>query len=58
LRVLGACQIPEDSEIAKAELVRKPSGIYLFVTCYIDRDKYTEAWEARKSRKSVIKPRV
>jgi len=58
LRVLGSSQIPEDSEIAKAELVRRPSGIYLFVTCYIDRDKYTGAWERRKNRKGVIKPRV
>ena len=58
LRVLGGNQIPEDSEIAKAELVRKPSGIYLFVTCYIDRDKYTGAWERRKNRKGVVKPRV
>ncbi|ABP66840.1 transposase, IS605 OrfB [Caldicellulosiruptor saccharolyticus DSM 8903] len=58
LRVLGGHQISENSEIAKAELVRKPSGIYLFVTCYIDRDKYTKVWEQRKNRKGVIKPRV
>lgn len=58
LRVLGGHQIPGDSEIAKAELVRRPSGIYLFVTCYIDRDKYTGAWKHRKNRKGVVKPRV
>ncbi len=57
-RVLGGHQIPEDSEIAKAELIRKPSGIYLFVTCYIDRDKYTKIWEQRKNKKGVVKPRV
>lgn len=58
LRVLGGHQIPEDSEIAKAELVRRPSGIYLFVTCYIDRDKHTKVWEQRKNKKGVVKPRV
>jgi len=58
LRVLGGHQISENSEIAKAELVRRPSGIYLFVTCYIDRDKYTGAWKHRKNRKGVVKPRV
>ncbi|ADL43404.1 transposase IS605 OrfB [Caldicellulosiruptor obsidiansis OB47] len=58
LRVLGGHQIPEDSEIAKAELVKRPSGIYLFVTCYINKGRYTEAWERRKNRKGVVKPRV
>ncbi|MEJ5230355.1 MAG: transposase, partial [Pseudothermotoga sp.] len=40
IRVLGGHQIPRDAEIAKAELVRRPSGIYLHVTCYIDREKF------------------
>lgn len=57
-RVLGGHQIPKDSEIAKAELIRKPSGVYLFVTCYIDRDKYTKIWEQRKNKKCVVKPKV
>jgi transposase len=58
LRVLGGHQIPESSEIAKAELVRKPSGIYLFVTCYIDKDNYIKTWEQRKNKKGVTKTRV
>lgn len=58
LRVLGGHQIPEDSEIAKAELIKKPSGIYLFVTCYIDRDKYTNVWEQRKNKGGVVKQRI
>ncbi len=58
LRVLGGHQILEGVEIAKAELIKKPSGIHLFVTCYIDRDKYTKIWEHRKNRKGVVKPRV
>jgi len=58
LRVLGGHQIPENSEIAKAELVRKPSGFYLFVTCYIDKDSYIETWEQRKNKKNIATTRT
>jgi putative transposase len=34
-RILGLHQIPSDVEIASAVLVRKPSGYYLHVTCYL-----------------------
>jgi len=34
-RVLGLHQIPQGVEIASAVLVRKPSGYYLHVTCYL-----------------------
>jgi len=37
-RVLGLHQIPADAEIANAVLVRKPSGYYLHVTCYLSKD--------------------
>lgn len=37
-RVLGLHQIPADAEIANAVLVRKPSGYYLHVTCYLPKD--------------------
>jgi len=37
-RVLGLQQIPEKAEIANGVLVRKPSGYYLHVTCYIPRE--------------------
>ncbi|HHW18663.1 MAG TPA: transposase [Firmicutes bacterium] len=39
-RVLGLHQIPADAEIANAVLVRKPSGYYLHVTCYLPKDSY------------------
>jgi len=45
IRVLGGHQIPRDCEITKAELIRKPSGIYLHETCYTDKDKYKSVWE-------------
>ena len=30
-------QIPEDAELANAKLIKKPSGIYLMLTCYIPK---------------------
>ncbi|MBT9282438.1 MAG: transposase, partial [Hydrogenibacillus schlegelii] len=39
-RVLGLHQIPPDAEIASAVLVRKPSGYYLHVTCYLPREYF------------------
>ena len=36
-RVLGLHQIPRGVEIAGAVLVRKPSGYYLHVTCYLPK---------------------
>jgi len=38
-RVLGLHQIPRDAEISHAQLIRKPSGYYLHVVCYLDREK-------------------
>jgi len=40
-RVLGLHQIPGDAEIANAVLVRKPSGYYLHVACYLPKDTHT-----------------
>jgi len=40
-RVLGLHQIPADAEIANAVLLRKPSGYYLHVTCYLPKDSRT-----------------
>ena len=31
-------QIPKDAEFANAKLVKKPSGIYLLLTCYVPRE--------------------
>lgn len=39
-RVLGLHQMPKDAEIANAVLVKKPSGYYIHVTCYIPKEKY------------------
>jgi len=39
LRARGLKQIPEDAEIANATLVRKPSGFYLHITTYQDKQQ-------------------
>ena len=37
IRVFGMEQIPKDAEFANAKLVKRPSGIYLMLTCYVPR---------------------
>ena len=37
IRVFGMAQIPADAEYASAKLVKKPSGIYLMLTCYVPK---------------------
>jgi len=36
-RVLGLHQIPQDYEIANAQLIKKPSGYYVYLTCYVKK---------------------
>ena len=38
-RVLGLHQIPENAEIANAYLIKKPSGYYLYVVCYLWKEE-------------------
>ena len=35
VRVFGMEQIPQNAEFANAKLLRRPSGIYLMLTCYV-----------------------
>ena len=37
IRVFGMEQIPGDAEYANAKLMKRPSGIYLKLTCYIPK---------------------
>jgi len=39
IRVLGLHQLPKESEIANGLLVKKPSGYYLYVVCYLPKEK-------------------
>ena len=38
-RILGLHQIPENAEFANAYFVRKPSGFYIHVTCYLPKEQ-------------------
>jgi len=47
-RVLGLHQIPECAELAEAHLVKKPSGYYLHVVCYLPKEEVLK--EIRKKQ--------
>ena len=38
-KVLGLHQIPENCELANAYLIKKPSGYYLYVVCYLWKEE-------------------
>ena len=48
-RVLGLHQIPEEAEFANAHLIKKPSGYYLYITCYLPK-------ELNKPKQRISKP--
>ena len=48
-RVLGLHQMPEEAEISNAYLVKKTSGYYLHITCYIPK-------ELNKPKQTIHKP--
>ena len=43
MRVKGSAQLKTVDEYANANLIRKPDGYYLKVTCYIDKDSLPKA---------------
>jgi len=51
-RVLGLHQIPDNVEITKGELIRKPSGYYLYVTAFLNEEP-----SEVKTRKGKVKER-
>ena len=40
--VRGLKQIPGDAEITNAKFVRKPDGLYFYITCYVPKKEYTK----------------
>jgi len=38
-RVLGLLQIPKKAEITNAYLIKKPSGFYIHIACYLPKEK-------------------
>ena len=47
IRVFGMEQIPAGAEYANARLVKKPSGIYLMLTCYIQKHEDSKESEPK-----------
>ena len=39
IRIFGLHQLPENCDTAKAELIKKPDGYYIYLTCYIYKDQ-------------------
>ncbi|HID24507.1 MAG TPA: transposase, partial [Planctomycetaceae bacterium] len=48
-RVLGLRQIPKNAEIANAHLIKKPSGYYIHITCFLPK-------KSDKSKNQIKKP--
>ena len=42
LYVCGLKQIPSDADITNAKFVRKPDGLYFYITCYVPKKEYTK----------------
>ena len=40
LYVRGLKQIPDEAEICNAKMVRKASGLYFYITCYVSKKEY------------------
>ncbi len=53
LRVLGLHQLPKECEIANGLLVKKPSGYYLYITCYLPKEKVLEEIREKQVRQAV-----
>lgn len=47
IRVFGMEQIPAGAEYANAKLVKRPSGIYLMLTCYIPKHEGSQETEPK-----------
>ena len=54
LRVLGLHQIPENAEISKGELIKKPSGYYLYVTVFLNEEPAIVKTKKNKIKKKNI----
>ena len=52
-RVLGLHQIPRDAELAEAQLVKKPSGYYLYVVCYLPKEEVMKEIKEKQKGEAV-----
>ncbi|WP_456342923.1 RNA-guided endonuclease InsQ/TnpB family protein, partial [Thermovibrio sp.] len=52
-RVLGLHQIPKNAELAEAHLVKKPSGYYLHVVCYLPKEEVLKEIGERRLKEPI-----
>ncbi|TCK04468.1 RNA-guided endonuclease InsQ/TnpB family protein [Phorcysia thermohydrogeniphila] len=52
-RVLGLHQIPKSAELAEAQLVKKPSGYYLHVVCYLPKKEVLKEIKEKQVKEPV-----
>jgi len=52
-RVLGLHQIPKNAELAEAHLVKKPSGYYLHVVCYLPKEEVLKEIKEKQVKEPV-----
>ncbi len=53
IRVLGLHQLPKECEIANGLLVKKPSGYYLYITCYLPKKRILEEIKKNQVKQPV-----
>ena len=52
-RVLGLHQIPKNSELAEVQLVKKSSGYYLHVVCYLPKEEVMKEIKKKQKKGAV-----
>ena len=52
-RVLGLHQIPKNTELAEAKLIKKPSGYYLHIICYLPKEEVEREIKEKQTRQLV-----
>ena len=52
-RVLGIRQIPEKAELANAFLIKKPSGFYIHIVCYLSKENVLKEIKEKRINQSI-----
>jgi len=52
-RILGLHQIPKNAEITEAQLLKKPSGYYIHVCCFLPKQEVVEELKQKQTREPV-----
>ena len=53
-RILGLHQIPENSELAEAQLIKKPSGYYLHIVCYLPKEEVIKEIKEKQIKEPIF----